>query len=826
MDNELAKYYISIEAQVSDLNAKFATIKDSLSTISTAQKDVASSATESANKIESSWAKTTSAFLSSQLIVEALNKIKSAIVEGIKAADDDLTMMVRLRLELGDGAEAIEKYATAQSLSTRFAKDDILSAANTLTIHKLNREEIEKLLPVIQDFATKSGRSATETASAFGRAIEYGSTRGLRPFGIEVDKNGSQLEIFNELMDAGNGKVKGLANQLGDTGLGGMIEFQHAIQEAGEDVGKQLLPSLHGFTDWLKGDGVKATHDFADVFLSTWHGIIEMVKTAATFQATTANYGIIDSWKFADTMAAIDDAKFERNKEEINNILTINQQKLNGLKLDQEIAVMEGKSYEGIAKKVQYYQQIVDAAKQAQGEMSKTETQEDKNAWRGITLDKRTSSTSKLGTTPINPGKVDKTEEEFWGKQHEVITSNLEVYKKKQEEALQELNDSLKNSETTIDQWYKEGVQNIKETGTQEVKVYEEIKRTSHDDGEAKKAQNEIDKSVIETKKKLLDLDEKKIDALNKQAIEKAKLNELIDKTSEEAGLSNGVGNQDPLANLRSKQQQELNAVKDQNAKRLLEAKNLHATETQLSKLAADQETIIAKKQAADDKLLQEAKINLAAETAGNLANIFQGLYEVTGSKSEAMFDMMKAMQIAQTLINTYSSATAAYNSLVGIPIAGPAMATVAAASAIALGLANVKKIVNTKMTKMEKGGMISGNSHAAGGVHLEVEGGEYFVQRAATSRYGSQALDAVNAGLATISYNSGVSSKIAGSRAADGGLVVNSAKRGGASPTIHITNLQDPRMIDRHLATTDGKNSVVNFLGQNKMAVRRALGV
>ena len=450
MDNELAKYYISIEAQVSDLNAKCATIKDSLSTISTAQKDVASTATESANKIESSWGKTTSAFLSSQLIVEALNKIKSAIVEGIKAADDDLTMMVRLRLELGDGAEAIEKYATAQSLSTRFAKDDILSAANTLTIHKLNREEIEKLLPVIQDFATKSGRSATETASAFGRAIEYGSTRGLRPFGIEVDKNGSQLEIFNELMDAGNGKVKGLANQLGDTGLGGMIEFQHAIQEAGEDVGKQLLPSLHGFTDWLKGDGVKATHDFADVFLSTWHGIIEMVKTAATFQATTANYGIIDSWKFADTMAAIDDAKFERNKEEINNILTINQQKLNGLKLDQEIAVMEGKSYEGIAKKLQYYQQIVDAAKQAQGEMSTTKTQEDKNAWRGITLDKRTSSTSNLGTTPLGKEQAsayqewEKTKAEMEKVSGENELKQMEAQGKKVQDKLKSENDEKK----------------------------------------------------------------------------------------------------------------------------------------------------------------------------------------------------------------------------------------------------------------------------------------------------------------------------------------------------------------------------------------------
>jgi len=56
-----------------------------------------------------------------------------------------------------------------------------------------------------------------------------------------------------------------------------------------------------------------------------------------------------------------------------------------------------------------------------------------------------------------------------------------------------------------------------------------------------------------------------------------------------------------------------------------------------------------------------------------------------------------KAAAIAQTTIDTYQSATAAYKSVVGIPFVGPALAPIAAGVAVAAGLANIKKIVSTK---------------------------------------------------------------------------------------------------------------------------------
>lgn len=96
----------------------------------------------------------------------------------------------------------------------------------------------------------------------------------------------------------------------------------------------------------------------------------------------------------------------------------------------------------------------------------------------------------------------------------------------------------------------------------------------------------------------------------------------------------------------------------------------------------------IRKKQILDeqklDKLTTEQKVQLASNAFGQLSMIF-------GQESKAG----KAAAIAQTTIETYKGATAAYASLAGIPIVGPALGAVAAGAAIAAGVANVKAIQN-----------------------------------------------------------------------------------------------------------------------------------
>lgn len=80
--------------------------------------------------------------------------------------------------------------------------------------------------------------------------------------------------------------------------------------------------------------------------------------------------------------------------------------------------------------------------------------------------------------------------------------------------------------------------------------------------------------------------------------------------------------------------------------------------------------------------------------TLGNLSNLV-GKQTVLG----------KAFAIAQTAIDTYQSAIAAYKSMAGIPVVGPALGAIAAAAAIKTGIDAVKKITSVEVPGQGTGG-------------------------------------------------------------------------------------------------------------------------
>ena len=84
-------------------------------------------------------------------------------------------------------------------------------------------------------------------------------------------------------------------------------------------------------------------------------------------------------------------------------------------------------------------------------------------------------------------------------------------------------------------------------------------------------------------------------------------------------------------------------------------------------------------------QMTNEEQLNLAIETAGNLS-------QVLGEETKAG----KAAAIVQATISTYQGATQAYTSMSGIPYVGPVLGGLAAAAAVASGLANVKAIIAT----------------------------------------------------------------------------------------------------------------------------------
>lgn len=109
---------------------------------------------------------------------------------------------------------------------------------------------------------------------------------------------------------------------------------------------------------------------------------------------------------------------------------------------------------------------------------------------------------------------------------------------------------------------------------------------------------------------------------------------------------------------------------------------------------------------------LQDEQLQDTADALGQISGVF--------AKHTVAY---QAFAKAQALIDTYTSAEAAYKAVVGIPVVGPALAIAAAAAAIIAGLARVEQIgkVNIPKGYAEGGRLPQGRAGYVEGWHNEL---------------------------------------------------------------------------------------------------------
>jgi hypothetical protein len=120
-----------------------------------------------------------------------------------------------------------------------------------------------------------------------------------------------------------------------------------------------------------------------------------------------------------------------------------------------------------------------------------------------------------------------------------------------------------------------------------------------------------------------------------------------------------------------------------------------------LEKWYSDKLSLVAGNAEAEASLFKEYErqktIITEAENMARLA-IISGVLAQASSLFSQHTLAYKVLAIAQATIDTYQSAVSSYKSLSGIPIVGPALGIAAAAVAVAVGLANIKKIVSVQV--------------------------------------------------------------------------------------------------------------------------------
>lgn len=170
---------------------------------------------------------------------------------------------------------------------------------------------------------------------------------------------------------------------------------------------------------------------------------------------------------------------------------------------------------------------------------------------------------------------------------------------------------------------------------------------------------------------------------------------------------------------------------------------------TDLEKLEEDRENGLISLENYDSKkqLIEEDYANKTKQINKEVEQSkIDGFSTVLGQMKSAFGEQTalgKASAIAETVINTYKSATSAYSSLAGIPVVGPALGAAAASAAVIAGLKSVQKITSVQTPKAQKGMLIQGKSHANGGVPIltpsgmiEAEGGEVIINKISSSLF------------------------------------------------------------------------------------------
>jgi hypothetical protein len=127
------------------------------------------------------------------------------------------------------------------------------------------------------------------------------------------------------------------------------------------------------------------------------------------------------------------------------------------------------------------------------------------------------------------------------------------------------------------------------------------------------------------------------------------------------------------------------------------------------AKKAAEEEEALRLKTIADEKALQQGKLDFAKQTLDGIAQITAAFGKNNEKTAKRAFQIQKAISIAQATISTYDSANAIFASTAKNPITTifPGAPFVAAGVAVAAGLANVATIAAQQF----QGGSSSGGS-------------------------------------------------------------------------------------------------------------------
>ena len=138
---------------------------------------------------------------------------------------------------------AMRDLNSAIQAKTGTDDDELAGAEAKLAMYNLTGEQIQKLIPIVNDYAVANGIGVTEAAGKVGKAM-LGNAKALKDIGINFKATGDKAKDFDSIYSALEGKVGGAGEAFGASTAGQLKILQASFGDLQEEIGAQLVPAL------------------------------------------------------------------------------------------------------------------------------------------------------------------------------------------------------------------------------------------------------------------------------------------------------------------------------------------------------------------------------------------------------------------------------------------------------------------------------------------------------------------------------------------------------------------------------------------------------
>jgi len=719
-----------------------------------------------------------------------LSSLKSVIDGVVGKANDMLNASLKQRqavtlanIAFGEQSEAMQELASGVQRLTNHGDEELLPVmAKLAQTYKLSTSEIRELTPVLVDFADANASTGMTVATAFdlmGRALN-GHTETLTRYGIELDSVKLQEEGAIYLVEKLASDYGGVSEALADLRLQNANAWGDIKEQIGDMLNVLIEPLLKGIRDLFEwyNQLTPAVKGFV-TGLVVAIPVIGAVTTAITVLTTVVIalkaainpiVGVISllaagataaGFAFASSSSATRNAEesLERYKRQAEEARQKLDDLIAGMTSFSELVSESRKevdelSYEDAKREFEAISDAIVAARARYDEAIKSNTTQDE-AWQAFEEERELMARQSALRKRLFEDDIRAIEEYHAGKlriEREQTYEGVRLLRYRIEQAKAAYEEIREVDAANVDdklaayqrwqQLEKQLSDAIEEETNQRLEVQRQYSLLAIEDVlERKIAQLAAERDTELKRAESLQAGEETL-----QNIRAYYANEEM-RLREEQTRQQETEDEEKRAQARQ-YEQELEAVREEFLSRgddlamksyeselaALEA-YYERKKTKLLQAGFTEEQITEQSEAAKQRIRENYQLKAAQGFSGMFGNIAKAA-QAFGKKG---FAVWKAMAMAQAMVDTYSSAVAAFKAMAGLPVIGPALGAAAAAAAIAAGLANVHTISKQKYQEAAQGGLLTGPSHAGGGILIEAEGDEYITRKQRVRELGAR---------------------------------------------------------------------------------------